>query len=187
MSSCLICSFSVEDLEVLLSCAKIKPVVNQILLHPYVVKTTQPLLDYLKAKDIVAEAYWTLHPLTQLPGGPVDEPVSRLAEKYKARPEQILLAWAKAKGWVIGDLKAADFSTVVITSSSRKDRLEGYMRVGDIYLTPEQVAEIDAAGAAGQKGGKTEHKAVNVAKVASGVAFGLYVIYQLCSAYGKCM
>ena len=40
-------------------------------------------------------------PITTLPGGPVDEPIARLATKYSVTPDQILLAWAKAKKAVV--------------------------------------------------------------------------------------
>ena len=91
-------SFSVDDLKELLKHAKVKPVVNQILLHPYVIKTQQPLLDYLHSQHIVPEGYSTLIPITSQPGGPVDKPVQKIADKYGKQPAQILLAWSKAKG-----------------------------------------------------------------------------------------
>jgi len=90
-------SFSVDDLKELLKHATVKPVVNQILLHPYVIGTQQPLLDYMHEQHIVPEGYSTLIPITSKPGGPVDKPVDKLAKKYKVQPEQILLAWSKAK------------------------------------------------------------------------------------------
>lgn len=97
-------SFSVDDLKELLKHANVKPVVNQILLHPYVIKDQQPLLDFLAEKHIVPEGYSTLIPVTSKPGGPVDKPLAKLAKKYNAEPAQILLAWSKAKGYV--DIRA---------------------------------------------------------------------------------
>jgi diketogulonate reductase-like aldo/keto reductase len=46
---------------------------------------------------IVPEGYSTLIPLTQLPGGPVDKPVNEIAKRLNVKPEQVLLAWSKAK------------------------------------------------------------------------------------------
>ena len=37
-----------------------------------------------------------------------------------------------------------------MTTSSKKERLEGYLSVGDIHLTEEDVAAIDKAGSKGQ-------------------------------------
>jgi hypothetical protein len=90
-------SFSIDDLHVLLKHATIKPVVNQILLHPYVIKSTTPLLEYMKEHHIVPEGYSTLIPITSKPGGPVDKPIGEIANRLGKKPEQILLAWSKAK------------------------------------------------------------------------------------------
>ena len=90
-------SFSVDNLKELLASSSIKPVVNQILLHPYVIARTVPLLNFMAEQQIVAEGYSTLIPITQMPGGPVDEPVNKIAQRFGVKPEQVLLAWSKAK------------------------------------------------------------------------------------------
>jgi len=127
-------NFSVSDLKELVASCTIKPVVNQILLHPYVISTTEPLLAYQEEQDILTEGYSILIPLTARPGGPVDEPVAAICKKYNILPEQVLLAWARAKG------------SIIITTSSRKERLENYLKVGDITLTDGEIEEIDRAG-----------------------------------------
>ena len=40
-------------------------------------------------------------PLTRQPNGPVDGPVNDISTKLNVKPEQVLLAWAKAKGAVV--------------------------------------------------------------------------------------
>jgi diketogulonate reductase-like aldo/keto reductase len=40
---------------------------------------------------------------------------------------------------------------VIVTTSSKKERLEGYLAVGDIDLTNDDVKAIDKAGTKGQK------------------------------------
>lgn len=40
-------------------------------------------------------------PLTAMPNGPVDKPVNKIAKRLDITPEQVLIAWAKAKGAVI--------------------------------------------------------------------------------------
>lgn len=40
-------------------------------------------------------------PLTHQPGGPVDGPVKDIATRLDVKPEQVLLAWAKAKGVIV--------------------------------------------------------------------------------------
>ncbi|KAJ7489171.1 Aldo/keto reductase [Mycena latifolia] len=130
-------NFTATDLAILLASAKIKPVTNQILLHPYVYALQLPILEYAAKHQIAIEAYSALVPITHLPGGPLDAPLAAIAERLAATPDQILLAWTKAKG------------AIVVTTSSKRTRLEGYLAAGDLALTKEDIAAIDAAGAKG--------------------------------------
>ncbi|KAJ6497305.1 Aldo keto reductase [Mycena sanguinolenta] len=130
-------NFNVDQLAILLASARVKPVVNQILLHPYVYAQQLPILEYAAKHQIVIEAYSVLIPITSLPGGPLDEPLAEISSKHSVTPDQVLLAWTKAKG------------AVVVTTSSKKSRLAGYMNAGDLVLGEEDIAAIDAAGAKG--------------------------------------
>ncbi|KAJ7621365.1 Aldo/keto reductase [Roridomyces roridus] len=130
-------NYDEKDLALLVSSAKIKPVVNQILLHPYVYARQKPILEFAAENDIVIEAYSALLPITSLPGGPLDTPLNDIAGRLGVTTDQVLLAWTKAKG------------AVVVTTSSKKSRLEGYLNAGDLKLTEEDMAAIDAAGALG--------------------------------------
>ncbi|KAJ7745399.1 hypothetical protein B0H14DRAFT_3514540 [Mycena olivaceomarginata] len=58
------------------------------------------------------------YPITSLPGGPVDAPVNSIAARLGVTPDQVLLAWTKANG------------AVVVTTSSKKERLLGYFKRG---------------------------------------------------------
>ncbi len=42
------------------------------------------------------------------------------------------------------------FRAIIVTTSSKKERLERYLAVGDIELTNEDVKAIDDAGAKGE-------------------------------------
>ncbi|KAF7312880.1 Aldo-keto reductase [Mycena kentingensis (nom. inval.)] len=130
-------NFEIKDLATLLTSAKIKPVVNQIRLHPYIYKEAKPLMEYSEKNEILIEAYSPLLPITRFPGGALDEPLAKIASRMGVTNDQVLLAWAKAK------------STVVVTASSKKERLLGYIDAGDIELTSEDIAAIDDAGAKG--------------------------------------
>ncbi|KAI0067043.1 Aldo/keto reductase [Artomyces pyxidatus] len=132
-------NFGVADLEILLASAKVKPAANQILLHPYVYAQQAPILAAGALHGIVTEAYSALIPITQKPGGPVDRPVGTIATRLGVTADQVLLAWVKAKG------------AVVVTTSSKKSRLEGYLAAGDLELTTADIAAIDAAGAVGTR------------------------------------
>ncbi|KAF7362533.1 NADPH-dependent conjugated polyketone reductase C1 [Mycena venus] len=110
-------NFNVEQLEILLTSAKVKPAVNQvggsmhglpilfkdlkILLHPYVYAQQLPILEYAAKHQIVTEAYSVLIPITSRPGGPLDAPLLKIADKHGVTMDQVLLAWTKAKGAVV--------------------------------------------------------------------------------------
>jgi len=127
-------NFGVDDLKDLLSHATVLPAVNQILFHPYVWKEQAALHEFGNTRGIATEAYSALTPITHQPGGPLDGPLNDISMRRKATPDQVLLAWVKAKG------------AVAVTYSSKADRLNGYMRAGDLELTTEEVATLDAAG-----------------------------------------
>lgn len=105
--------------------------------------------------DIAIEGYSSLIPLTSRPGGPVDIPVTAIATRLGVAAEQVLLAWARAKG------------SIIITTSSRKDRLERYLAVGDIHLTDADVDAIDKAGKLAESRSRMWGKAVFAGKVVS--------------------
>ncbi|TFK50509.1 Aldo/keto reductase [Heliocybe sulcata] len=161
-------NFQVQHLETLLASAKVKPAANQILLHPYVYKEQAPLLEYCAKNNIVVEAYSALIPLTHQPGGPVDKPVSDIASRLSAKPEQVLLAWVKAKG------------AVAVTTSSKKERLDNYLAAGDLDLTDDDIASIDAAGAQGAR----MYSARKAFRIMAVVGLGVAVILRVCSGYG---
>jgi diketogulonate reductase-like aldo/keto reductase len=91
-------SFTIDQIEKVLKIATTPPAVNQIFYNPYVVKSTAPLMEYMAEKHIIPEAYSALNSITRKPGGPVDKPVEEIAERLGVKDEQVLLAWAKAKG-----------------------------------------------------------------------------------------
>ncbi|KAI8986883.1 Aldo/keto reductase [Trametes punicea] len=162
-------NFGVPELQTLLASANIKPAANQILFHPYVHAQQRPIVDFGKAHGIVSEAYSVLIPLTRQPGGPVDKPVNAIASRLKAKPEQVLLAWAKSKG------------VVVVTSSTKKERLEGYLAAGDLELTTEDIALIDAAGVQGARYRKAREFASRLifASLILAVYFGAYQYFGM--------
>jgi len=127
-------NFSVDNLKELFRTAEVKPAVNQILLHPYVYSKQKELIEFQNKHNIVTEAYSSLIPIRRQPGGPVDKPVAEIGKRLGLAPEQVLLAWVKAKG------------AVILTTSSKEQRLKGYLAVGDIDLSAADVEAIDAAG-----------------------------------------
>ncbi|KAF7350829.1 Aldo-keto reductase [Mycena sanguinolenta] len=136
-------NFDVDQLTILLRSARVKPAVNQILLHPYVYTQQLPILEYAAEHQIVIEAYSVLIPITSLPGGPLDEPLAEISNKHDVTPDQVLLAWTKAKG------------AVVVTQNELQEiavgRISQCWRFRQVtpLLSEEDIAAIDAAGAKG--------------------------------------
>lgn len=157
-------NFKIHDLKVLLKHADIKPVVNQILYHPYVAASTQPLIDFQDDHDILFEGYSSLIPLTGKPGGPVDKPVQAISERIGLAPEQVLLAWSRAKG------------AILVTTSSRSDRLTRYLAVGDVQLTDEDIHAIDKAGKKGEENEKVWQWVKTAGKVGLLGGMGVYAL-----------
>jgi len=142
-------NFNLEQLQTILKFAKIKPAVNQIRFHPYNYAEHKSLLEYSAKHGIVTEAYSSLTPITKLPGGPVDAPINAAAKRLGITPTQVLMSWVRAKG------------AVIVTTSSKKARLEEYLAVADLpHLTDDEIAAIDQAGAKGPPASRKTMKRV---------------------------
>ncbi|KAF5312025.1 hypothetical protein D9619_002399 [Psilocybe cf. subviscida] len=174
-------NFELQDLERLLKIAKVKPAVNQIKLHPYNHAQTAELLAYHAKHGIVTEAYGSLAPITAFPGGPVDAALKKAADRLGISPTQVIFLWVKAKG------------AVIVTTSSKRTRLEEYFAVGDLpALTAEEVFAIDTAGAKGAPSSKEfrEDKeegplgtAMSVARSEPRYALGAIAVLLMISLY----
>ncbi|TCD64192.1 hypothetical protein EIP91_004425, partial [Steccherinum ochraceum] len=131
-------NYDLETLQELIKNARVVPAVNQISLSPYTYSQHKGLIEYAAKHNIVIEAYSSLSPIIQYPSGPVDKPVAAAAKRLGATPTQVILSWVRSKG------------AVIVTTSSRKDRMQEYLDVGDLPpLLPEEIQAIDEAGANG--------------------------------------
>ncbi|KAL5524716.1 hypothetical protein ACEPAF_9861 [Sanghuangporus sanghuang] len=131
-------NFSVDQLEQVRKIARIQPTVNQINFHPYNWKENKELVEYAAKHNIVLEAYSSLSPITKTPGGPVDPVLKSVGERLGATPAQVIFSWVKSKG------------IVIVTTTSKKERLDEYLAVADLpELTEADVVAIEEAGAKG--------------------------------------
>jgi len=128
-------NFRVSDLEELLSFARIKPVVNQIEFHPYLLSSSGKIVEFSNQNEILIESFGPLASIVHKPNGPVDPVVSEIANRLGKSPAQVLLRWncIKTKG-------------VVVTTSSKIDRLKEYLGTTEVDLSQEDVEKIDEAG-----------------------------------------
>lgn len=115
-------NFSVNHLENIVNNARIKPMVNQLMIHPGV--TQDEVRDYCKQHDIVVQAYSPLNPLSVLKK---EECIREMLGKYNKSMAQILLRFC------------LDLDVVPLTKSSHAYRIEENFDVFDFELDQEDL------------------------------------------------
>lgn len=130
-------NFSSTKLEALLPAARIKPVCNQIELHPYL--SQDELVRWCLARNIACTAYCPLgspsRPATFRT--PTDPPellshplIARIAAEHGISPAQVLLRWAVQRG------------TIPLPKSVTPARLTDNLAVLSLELSTEAMAAI---------------------------------------------
>jgi len=137
-------NFTKKDVEIILKTAKIIPAINQIEFHPYL--QHGDLLEFQNSKGIATSAYAPLTAVLKAAPGPLDETYAALARKYGVTPGEIALRWVIDQG------------VVVLTTSSKEDRLRAYQKVGKFKLTPKEVETIKEIGKEKNFRGFWKHK-----------------------------
>ena len=123
-----ISNFENQKLEELCDSAKIKPVLNQIELHPYFQQNE--LRTRMEKYNTKIEAWAPLgHALTNIFN---EEIIKKLAEKYKKTPAQIILRWDIQKG------------IITIPKSQKPERMKENFEIFDFEMTEDEIKEIDA-------------------------------------------
>lgn len=119
-------NFQIHHLEDLMKDAEIKPMVNQVELHPRL--SQQALRDFCAQHDIQIEA-WS--PLMQ--GQLLDNPVlQEIGARHSKSVAQVILRWDLQHG------------IVTIPKSTKTHRIIENASVFDFELTSEEMARIDA-------------------------------------------
>lgn len=131
-------NFLIHHLEDLMGSCRIKPMVNQVEMHPLL--TQKKLLAFCRKEGIQLESW---RPLMQ---GRLDVPLLReLAEKYGKTPAQIVLRWHLQLG------------IVTIPKSVRPERIRENAGLYDFELEPEDVVRIDALNENHRFGADPDH------------------------------
>ncbi len=118
-------NFQIHHLEDLLADAKVRPVVNQVELHPLLSQVE--LRNYCKEQGIQIEA-WA--PLAQ--GRLLDNPtLQAIADKHGKSIAQVLLRWDIQSG------------IVTIPKSIKKERIVQNADIYDFELSAEEMKQID--------------------------------------------
>lgn len=116
----------IHHLEQVFNVANVKPMVNQIELHPQL--TQEPLRSFCNEHDIVITS-WS--PLAR--GRLMDElTLQQIGLKYGKTPAQVIIRWHLQHG------------LVVIPKSVTPSRIQSNIDVKDFELTPEDMMKIDA-------------------------------------------
>ena len=121
-------NFNIKNLKDLLSYCRIKPVVNQVELHPYLPQTE--LVDFCKQHDILVTAYSPLGSKPE-PGTVMFDPViTDIATANGKTPAQALISWAIQRG------------TQVIPKSSNLERISDNFKT--FVLSDDEFKRINA-------------------------------------------
>jgi len=141
-SSLGVSNFRPQDLEAVLKVAKIKPVVNQLEYHPYLLAHLEPVTALHEKYGIVAQSYGPLTPLLRHPtGGPVKPILVKIAERISKESGKdvdaaaVLLLWTIQKG------------VVAVTASKNPNNIKKLAEIEQIPdLTAQDIKDIDEAG-----------------------------------------
>ena len=119
---------------------KVKPVVNQVELHPYY--TQEKALETMKYYNVVPEAW------APLGGGRYnpfeDEMLKRIATKYNKSVGQVILRWNIQRG------------VIVIPKSTHVERIKENIDVFDFELNEEEMKQISSLDM-GYSGSRAKH------------------------------
>lgn len=117
-----------HHLESILNICEIRPVVNQIEIHPLF--SQKELIKYCNSVGIQVEAY---SPIAQNDDRMIkNRALNSIAHKYKKNIQQIIIRWH------------IDNGVVPVPRSSNEKRLHGNLDVFDFSLTKEEIEVIDS-------------------------------------------
>lgn len=144
-----ISNFNSEQIERLLSNCKIKPVNNQIEVHPYL--NNKKLIEFCKMRDITITAYT---PLGRPHGGYGsiinDSTIAKIAKEYNKTPAQIILKYLVNLFCIRNNIKRlilinfqVRLGTSVIPKSVNKNRIKENIDIFDFELKKEHADIID--------------------------------------------
>jgi diketogulonate reductase-like aldo/keto reductase len=129
-----VANFTTMMMTDLLAYAHIKPVMNQIELHPYNAQTE--LVDFCIHQNVAVTAY---SPLGSPGGAKENDPIilkdpviKKIANTHKKSTAQVLIRWALQRG------------TIPIPKSTTQERITENAAVFDFELSPAEMEHIAA-------------------------------------------
>ena len=120
-------NFTENQIKELMSMCTVKPVINQIELHPY--GQRREVVDLCNKYNIKVEAWYPLaHGEKEL----LDNPIfTKIGKKYKKTNAQVILRWHIQKGYII------------FPRSRNPLHIAENVNIFDFNLTKEEMKEID--------------------------------------------
>lgn len=123
-----VCNFQIRHLENLLKHAKIKPMVNQIEIHPLLIQ--KELINYCQKENIQLEAYC---PFAQMNDMLLEKDILKnIAIKYNKKISQVILRWDIEK------------KIIPLPRTTKIERLKENIDIFDFKLTEEDIELIDS-------------------------------------------
>lgn len=119
-------NFNPHHIDSLLLYARIRPVINQIEIHPYM--TQQANVDFNFGKDIQVEAWG---PLGQGTNGVLNDPtIEEIARRYNKSVAQVILRWHMQRG------------LITIPRCDNDDYTDENLCIYDFELSPKEMETI---------------------------------------------
>lgn len=127
-------NFSIEQVQQVLSFARIKPITNQVEAHPYFQQ--RELAQYLQSQGIVLTAYSPLGNVNpeKFASCLADSVLNEIAAKYNKSVAQVILRWGLQMGYKI------------IPKSVTPARINDNLKVFDFTLSDEDMSRIATLG-----------------------------------------
>jgi diketogulonate reductase-like aldo/keto reductase len=119
-----------NHMEELLSYANVKPAVNQIELHPYLLNERMDIVNLCRQADIIPIAYSPLTRGTQLK----DPSLVKIAKSYEKTTAQLLIRWGVQQGFA------------VIPKSAIHSRIEENIDVFDFEISAADMERLNELG-----------------------------------------
>ena len=124
-----------KHIQELMGYCRIKPVVNQIELHPFYVE--QDTIEECKKYDIIVQAY---SPLARADSGLLKHKViNQIAQNKGLEVGQVIMLWHLQNGWV------------VLPKSEHEDRIRKNIYLEGLSLTEEEFNQIQKLSQKNQK------------------------------------
>ncbi|WP_027109230.1 aldo/keto reductase [Lacticigenium naphthae] len=122
-----ISNFTIPHIENIMENCRIKPMVNQIRLHPGVLQ--EDTVELSRQHDMVVEAWSPLSPIKQMTA---DEKIQAMTEKYGKSVAQLLLRWSLQHNFL------------PLTKSVHENRIKENADIFDFEITSEDMNYIDS-------------------------------------------